>query len=383
MVEAGSLKAQSHVSFEQKITVEFFLTQLNSSDEFYLREWAVKMDVPILSIDYSLAPEAPFPRALEEVFYAYCWILKNIELLGSTGENIVFAGDSAGGNLNTACIVKCIEMGIKKPKGLFNAYTPFLVNFASTPARFLSLVDPLLPYGFIMRVFKSYGANTTDTIETSSNSENVLNNKNHIDHGIVEDVRDDNQEKIDLMSPDSNKNLEAMWLKIKSSEEDSEWQTNLGSIRETPSEEPSSPFDFGNGSAKFEDAEETSEEKVETDMDKVEIASLSEKKPSQFTNSEKYGNLIPPAPEDEFVFSVPKNQYLSPYWASAETLKEFPATKILTTVVDPCIDDCIEFSKKLKSFGVDIHLDILEGLNHGFLNFAQVKSCQTMNSYKL
>ena len=341
------------------------------------------MDVPILSIDYSLAPEAPFPRALEEVFYAYCWILKNIELLGSTGENIVFAGDSAGGNLNTACIVKCIEMGIKKPKGLFNAYTPFLVNFASTPARFLSLVDPLLPYGFIMRVFKSYGATNIDSIETTSNSENVLENKSHNDHEIVEDVRDDNQEESNLMSPNSSKNLEAMWLKIKSSEEDSEWQTNLGSIRETPSEEPSSPFDFGNGSGKPEDPEEASEEKLEKDADEVKTTSTSEKRPNHFTYDEKYENLLPPAPEDEFIFSVPKNQYLSPYWASAETLKEFPATKILTTVVDPCIDDCIEFSKKLKSFGVDIHLDILEGLNHGFLNFAQVKFYHTVNFHGL
>jgi hormone-sensitive lipase len=84
------------------------------------------------------------------------------------------------------------------------------------------------------------------------------------------------------------------------------------------------------------------------------------------------GDLIPPAPDDEFVFSVPKNQYLSPYWASDETLKQFPPTKILTIIVDPCLDDCVEFSKKLKHLNVDIHVDILQGLAHGFLNFAQV-----------
>jgi hormone-sensitive lipase len=38
--------------------------------------------VPILSVDYSLAPEAPFPRALEDCFYAYCWAIKNHQLLG-------------------------------------------------------------------------------------------------------------------------------------------------------------------------------------------------------------------------------------------------------------------------------------------------------------
>lgn len=33
-------------------------------------------------MDYSLSPEAPFPRALEECFYAYCWALQHCRLLG-------------------------------------------------------------------------------------------------------------------------------------------------------------------------------------------------------------------------------------------------------------------------------------------------------------
>jgi acetyl esterase/lipase len=65
-------------------------------DEFYLREWAVKLDIPILSIDYALGPKAPFPRGFEDVFYTYCWVLNNYELLGTTAENVIFCGDSAG-----------------------------------------------------------------------------------------------------------------------------------------------------------------------------------------------------------------------------------------------------------------------------------------------
>lgn len=133
-----------------------FVAQTSKSHEVYLREWAAKLDVPIVSIDYSLAPEAPFPRAFEEVFYAYCWALKNPEILGSTGENIVFVGDSAGGNINTACIIKCIEMGIKKPKGIFNIYTPYVISFTITPTRFLTLIDPVIPFGFVVRATKSY-----------------------------------------------------------------------------------------------------------------------------------------------------------------------------------------------------------------------------------
>lgn len=36
-------------------------------------------------------------------------------------------------------------------------------------------------------------------------------------------------------------------------------------------------------------------------------------------------------PSDEFRFTVPKDPYLSPYWASDETLKQLPPTKILVS----------------------------------------------------
>ena len=48
----------------------------------YLRFWAKELEVPMLCVDYSLAPAAPFPRALEEVYYAYAWALANKEKLG-------------------------------------------------------------------------------------------------------------------------------------------------------------------------------------------------------------------------------------------------------------------------------------------------------------
>lgn len=81
---------------------------------------------------------------------------------------------------------------------------------------------------------------------------------------------------------------------------------------------------------------------------------------------------IPKAPEDEFVFSVPRNYLMSPYIASDELLSQFPPTNILTSITDPCIDDCVEMAKKLRSLNVDIELDIVGALPHGFLNFAQV-----------
>ncbi|KFB52842.1 AGAP002567-PA-like protein [Anopheles sinensis] len=142
-----------------------FVAQSSKSHESYLREWAVSLNVPILSIDYSLAPEAPFPRALEEVFYAYCWALRNCELLGTTGEKIIVAGDSAGANLNLGCAMKAIELGIRRPDGIFLAYCPVLISFVPSPARMLCLMDPLLPFGFMMRCLKAYACPSREVLE--------------------------------------------------------------------------------------------------------------------------------------------------------------------------------------------------------------------------
>jgi hormone-sensitive lipase len=90
------------------------------------------------------------------------------------------------------------------------------------------------------------------------------------------------------------------------------------------------------------------------------------------SNSDRACLNVPVAPEDEFVFSVPRNYLMSPYLAPDSILKKFPKTHILTTLLDPCIDDCVEFAKKLRSLDVDVQLDILKSLNHGFLNFANV-----------
>ena len=45
-----------------------FVTQSTKSQEIYLRYWIADLGCPMLSIDYSLCPEAPYPRPLEEVY---------------------------------------------------------------------------------------------------------------------------------------------------------------------------------------------------------------------------------------------------------------------------------------------------------------------------
>ncbi|MPC14828.1 Hormone-sensitive lipase [Portunus trituberculatus] len=142
-----------------------FVTQSTKAQEVFLREWAASIGVPILSIDYSLAPEAPYPRPLEEVLTVYCWVLSNLKILGCTGKKIVLTdcsscismtGDSAGGNLITGLTIKCLELGLRPPDGLFLAYTPFMFELVPSPARLLAVMDPMLPLGFALRCLKAY-----------------------------------------------------------------------------------------------------------------------------------------------------------------------------------------------------------------------------------
>jgi len=61
----------------------------------------------VLSIDYRLAPECPFPAALDDAIAATRWAATHAAELGSTSGPIVVCGESAGGNL---AAVACLQL---------------------------------------------------------------------------------------------------------------------------------------------------------------------------------------------------------------------------------------------------------------------------------
>jgi acetyl esterase len=56
-------------------------------------------NIHVLSVDYRLAPEHPFPAALDDAQVAFRWAKANAESLGADPDRVTIGGDSAGGNL--------------------------------------------------------------------------------------------------------------------------------------------------------------------------------------------------------------------------------------------------------------------------------------------
>lgn len=69
----------------------------------------------VLTVDYRVAPEFPYPAALEDAVASYKWLIEEKKY---APEKIVVAGDSAGGGLTLALILYLRDHGIPLPAGV-------------------------------------------------------------------------------------------------------------------------------------------------------------------------------------------------------------------------------------------------------------------------
>lgn len=76
------------------------------------RVLAERSGVQVLSIDYRLAPEHPYPAAVHDCFAAYQWMVKNADSLDADPDRLAVGGDSAGGMLSATTAIQAAEAGL-------------------------------------------------------------------------------------------------------------------------------------------------------------------------------------------------------------------------------------------------------------------------------
>jgi len=97
----------------------------------------------LLSVDYRLAPEHPFPAALEDAVAAYRWLLAD----GADARQIAVMGDSAGGALAFAMLLKLRDEGLPLPAAAVGL-SPWVDLALTSPSLELNAEsDPMLNAG--------------------------------------------------------------------------------------------------------------------------------------------------------------------------------------------------------------------------------------------
>jgi acetyl esterase/lipase len=129
----------------------YALGSINTHREF-LGRFATAARRKVLAINYRLAPEHPFPAALEDSTAFYQWLLS--EGLDST--SLVIAGDSAGGGLALATALALRDAGESLPACMV-CLSPWVDLTLSSPTRQASAsADPLLNRDVLARYAALY-----------------------------------------------------------------------------------------------------------------------------------------------------------------------------------------------------------------------------------
>lgn len=106
----------------------------------------------VLLIDYRLAPENPFPAAVEDSLAGYRWLLSN----GVEPGRMVISGESAGGGLTMATLVTLRDEGLSLPAAAvpISPWVDMEVTGESMVTR--AELDPLLDRDILLKMANAY-----------------------------------------------------------------------------------------------------------------------------------------------------------------------------------------------------------------------------------
>lgn len=372
------LKDQSSKTILFHIHGGGFISQSPESHLAYMNDWAKKIpDLPIISIDYSLAPESCYPIALQEILDCYLWLISDSDeiesIFGFKPKQILLCGDSAGGNFSMALMVilssihnkimkkkssftisngnvqnsveksnggsgnQQIDIEIQKhryPKGLFIFYAPFVVATRISPSRIITSIDGLVPFGTVLNCLSAYLPHFLYSEESDDKNQEKLasGNVNLISNGQNSTKSIQTAEDSSLLSSVFSNPFGSIVELIKMSFNVlnrtalnyQSWLPNFGEIGEN------------SGQPWFR-------------RKNLDLAKCIERM-------------------NEFASSP----YLSPLLTEQKQLDQFTHVPLYLypSNFDPFLDDSIEMAKKWRKDKV--HLEIIKELPHGFLSLIEM-----------
>lgn len=117
------------------------------------KQLCVGADAIVVSLDYRMSPEHPFPAPLDDCVAAWRWLRDHAGELGADPARMALAGDSAGGNLTATTTLRLLANGEVPPRANLMLCPVTDVHFATDSYRAFAPDDPVLDAA-IMEFFR-------------------------------------------------------------------------------------------------------------------------------------------------------------------------------------------------------------------------------------
>ncbi|BAO91887.1 alpha/beta hydrolase [Caballeronia cordobensis] len=140
----------------------FVIGNLDTHDHV-CRDLCAGSGAAVIALDYRLAPEHPFPAAVDDCLDAVQWIAQNADALSFDAARMIVAGDSAGGNLAAVTALRIRDEGGPRLRGQVLVYP--VTGYHTPPTR--SYIDNQSGYSLtraaMIRFWRDYLVDERDS----------------------------------------------------------------------------------------------------------------------------------------------------------------------------------------------------------------------------
>jgi acetyl esterase/lipase len=120
------------------------------------KQLAVGAGAIVVSVDYRLAPENPYPASLDDCVAAFRWARENAASFGGDPAKIAVGGDSAGGNLAAATTLRLLAAGQEPPNSVLMICPSTDLAMTAGSIQTFAPDDPILDTEFMEFCRSSY-----------------------------------------------------------------------------------------------------------------------------------------------------------------------------------------------------------------------------------